>query len=208
MFLQSLFLTLILSILMNQNHTNDMDYYKKYGNYYEKMMITGNHLKFVIVETEETYKEILKNEPVVKEIALSKDYGTDIHSLENSYLAVVDAHRQYAFFIPKDKFSLTDVLRNISIYIKKGENNFVMFEKYYIDKFESIIRKHFDLNELELIKVHKNALSKLYFSKETGKYLLIDCDRIDLKLKAIKPGNVFIFDSVEDVKKARFYEDS
>ncbi len=83
-----------------------------------------------------------------------------------------------------------------------------MFEKYYIVNFESIIRKHFDLNESELIKVHKNALSKFYFSKETGKYLLIDCDRVDLKSKVIKPGNVLIFDNVEDVKKARFYEDS
>lgn len=185
-----------------------MDYFKKFGNYYEKKMITGNHLNFIIVETEERYKEILKSEDIVKEVALSKEYGTDIHSLKNSYLAVVDSHKKYAYFIPKDNNLLTDVLRNISIYIKKGENNYVMFEKYYIYNFESIIRKHFDLNELELIKVHKNALSKLYFSKEKGKYLLIDCDKVDLKSKVIKPGNVFIFDTLEDVKKARFYEDS
>lgn len=31
------------SIFMNENHSNDMDYYKKYGNNYEKTMITGNH---------------------------------------------------------------------------------------------------------------------------------------------------------------------
>ena len=185
-----------------------MDYYKKYGNYYEKIMITGNHLKFVIVETEAAYKDILKNEPVVEEIGLSKEYGTDIHSLNNSYLAVVDAHRQYAFFILKDKSLLTDVLRHLTIFIKKGENNYVMFENYWVYEFDSIIRKHFDLNELELIKVHKNALSKLYFSKETGKYLLISCDRIDLKSKGIKPNSTFIFDNLEDVKKARFYEDS
>lgn len=193
---------------MNDNHTNDMDYYKKYGNYYEKMMITGNHLKFVIVETEETYKEILKNEPVVKETALSKDYGTDIHSLNNSYLAVVDSHKKFAYFIPKDTTLLTDVLRHLTIFIKKGENNYVMFENYWIYEFESIILKYFNLEELELVKVHKNRLSKLYYSKIMDKYLLIDCDRIDLKLKAIKPGNVFIFDCVVDVKKARFYEDS
>jgi hypothetical protein len=61
---------------------------------------------------------------------------------------------------------------------------------------------------LELVKVHKKGLSKLYYSNEKNKYLLIDCDRIDLKSRDLKPGSVFIFDNIEDVKKARFYEDS
>lgn len=208
MFLQNLFFSLMFSMFMNEIHPNDMDYYKKYGNYYEKMMITGNHLKFVIVETEVTYKEILKNEPVVKEIALSEDYGTDIHSLNNSYLAVVDSHIKFAYFIPKDKFLLTDVLRRLTIFIKKGENYYVMFENYWIYEFESIILKYFNLEELELVKVHKNRLSKLYYSKKVDKYLLIDCDRIDWKSNIIKIGNTGVFDTLEDVKKARFYEDS
>jgi hypothetical protein len=185
-----------------------MDYFKKFGNYYEKKMITGNQLKFVIVNTEEMYKDILKSEVVVKEVALSKEYGTDIHSLANSYLAVVDSHRKYAFFLPKDKALLKDALRHLTIFIKKGENNYVLFENYWIYEFDSIIRNHFDLNELELIKIHKYRLSKLYYSKKIDKYLLIDCDRIDLKSNIIKPGNTGIFNTLEDVKKARFYEDS
>ncbi len=59
-----------------------------------------------------------------------------------------------------------------------------------------------------LVKVHKNALSKLYFSNKTGIYVLITCDSSDLKSKEIKAGDVFFFDNMIDIKKTRFYEDS
>jgi len=208
MFLHSLFLTIILSILMNYNHTDDMEYYKKYGNYFEKEMITGRHLKFISIESEEKFNLLKSKEGALRENNLSEQFDRDIYVVNNYLLIKVDSHRKFGYLIPKSDQLLFDILVHISLYILKGDDNTVMFEIYPSNEFDDIVRQHVDLNELELVKVHKNALSKLYFSNKTGKYVLITCDPSDLKSKEIKAGDVFIFDNIIDIKKTRFYEDS
>ena len=208
MFLQSLLFTLILSIFMNENNTNDMDYYKEYGNYYEKKMVAGVHLKFIVVENVQTYQEILDKESSFYEKDLSKEYGYNIHRINDVYLVEFDAHKQYAFFVPAQKVMLFEKLSHIFLFIKKGENNFVLFENYWASEFDKIIRNNFDLSDFEIVKIHKNRLSKLYYSKKVNLFFLISCTREDLQSKKINAGSTMIFDNLEDVKKARFYEDS
>ena len=208
MFLQNLFFSLIFSILMNDNHTNDMEYYKKYGSYFKKKMISSNYLEFISIESEEKFNLLKSKEGALRENNLSEQYERDIYIVNNYLLIKVDYHRQFAFLIPKSDQLLYDIIVHISLYILKGEDNTVMFEIYPSNEFDDIVKQQIDLKELELVKVHKNALSKLYFSKKTGKYLLITCDQSDLKSKEIKAGDVLIFDNIIDIKKTRFYEDS
>ncbi len=185
-----------------------MEYYKKYGNYYEKKMATGVHLKFIVVENVQTYQEILDKESSFYEKDLSKEYGYNIHRINDVYLVEFDAHKQYAFFVPAQKAMLFEKLNHIFLFIKKGENNFVLFEHYWASEFDEIIRNNFDLSDFEIVKIHKNGLSKLYYSKKVNLFFLISCTREDLQSKKINAGSTMIFDNLEDVKKARFYKDS
>jgi hypothetical protein len=199
---------LICSLTYMLNQEKSMDYYKQYGSYFEKEMITGRHIKFICIETEDTFNQLKLKEGALRENNLSEQYERDIYIVNNYLLIKVDYHRQFGFLIPKSDQLLYDIIVHISLYILKGQDNTVMFEIYPSNEFDDIVRQQVDLNELELVKIHKNALSKLYFSNKTGKYVLITCDQSDLKSKDIKAGDVFIFDNIIDLKKTRFYEDS